>query len=48
MQPTKQRIPLLVSLTLTGLAASAAAWWSRHPTPQIPNCVTKFGNHSVT
>ena len=48
MKCSKLRIPFLASLTLSGLAASALAWATDQPPPQIPTCDKKIGTLAVT
>ncbi|HEY2274033.1 MAG TPA: hypothetical protein VGH61_00890, partial [Steroidobacteraceae bacterium] len=48
MMRSKLRIPFLVSITLSGLTASALAWAADQPPPQIPTCDKKIGTLAVT
>jgi curli biogenesis system outer membrane secretion channel CsgG len=48
MPSSKLRIPLLTSLTLTALGASALAAAADAPPPQIPTCDKKIGTLAVT
>jgi len=48
MKCSKLRIPLLASLTLSGLAVSALASAADQPPPQIPTCDKKIGTLAVT
>src|SRR4029077_7862766 len=42
------RIPFLVSIALSGLAASALAWAADQPPPEIPTCDKKISTLAVT
>ncbi len=48
MMRSRLRIPLLASITLSGLALSALAWAADQPPPQIPTCDKKIGTLAVT
>src|SRR5579864_8703533 len=48
MMRSTLRIPFLVSIALSGLAASALAWAADQPPPEIPTCDKKIGTLAVT